>query len=173
MAPSLPPAAGQPPSPEPGRGQPDPSAAPTPSAATPAQWPGAVRRPASPEFEQSAKTWLFELAPARWWYEEVFHHDPAELAHMIRLRLESTVATMQASLRSAPALPQSYVRPGPLEQKLELYARERDWARAMLEQVRLVEDGLRALYGRTARKAAQRGVRARPIPAPRARPETG
>ncbi|MEY9966807.1 hypothetical protein ABIA33_004872 [Streptacidiphilus sp. MAP12-16] len=167
MAPSIPSAAGQPPGPQRGRANPEASAA------TPAKWPGAVLRPTSREFEQSAKAWLFELAPARWRYEEVFHHDPAELAHMVRLRLEATASTMQASLRTAPGIARSYVRAGPLEQKLELYAREREWARAMLEQVRLVEDGLRALYDRRARKAAQRGGRPRPIPTPRTRPATG
>jgi hypothetical protein len=176
VARSTPPAADRPPDPRPG------SAAAQAAATARPNWPGAVPRPTSPEFERSAKAWLFELAPGRWWHEEIFHRDPAELAHMVRLRLEATVAAMQAGLLSGPSPSRFYARPGPLEQKLELYARERDWARAMLEQVRLVEDGLRAFYARTAQRSPQksalraaqaatvRPAASRPVPTARTRP---
>ncbi|MFF4648423.1 hypothetical protein [Streptomyces sp. NPDC001380] len=154
-------------------------------------WPGAVCPPTSAGFQQSAKAWLFELAPARWWHEELLHRYPVELARMVRLRLEADVAAMHAGLRTvagpsaAGPVPAAgpAARPEPLlvpvQPASELYIREREWARAMLEQVKLVEQALRAACVRPRRRrasaAASPGVAAGPLRSalPRQRPATG
>ncbi|WP_377267224.1 hypothetical protein [Peterkaempfera sp. SMS 1(5)a] len=133
-------------------------------------WPGAVCPPSSPGFEQSAKVWLFELAPARWWHEELLHRQPVELARMVRLRLEADVMAMHTGLRvvTGAMLPRD---PGPAA---ELYSRERDWARGMLAQVKLVEEALKAGCRRVRRRrAAAVGDSAVRTPMPRQRPATG
>ncbi|MFJ6214913.1 hypothetical protein ACIQGZ_16495 [Streptomyces sp. NPDC092296] len=136
-------------------------------------WPGAVCPPASPGFEQSAKDWLFELAPARWWHEEMLHRYPVELARMVRLRLEADVMAMHAGLRAVTrsVLPRGPV-PAPVPQASELYAREREWASAMLEQVKLVEGALRTACARTRRRRPSAAGPAHPT-MPRQRPATG
>lgn len=141
-------------------------AAPVPSP----HWPGSVCPPSSAGFEQSAKAWLFELAPARWWHEELLHRQPVELARMVRLRLEADVMAMQAGLRSVArtVLPRD---PAPAS---ELYTRERDWARAMLEQVKMVEEALRAGCTKMRRRRTAAGAASAPrTPMPRQRPATG
>jgi hypothetical protein len=121
--------------------------------AAPPRWPGAVCPPASADFEQSAKAWLFELAPARWWHEEILHRYPVELARMVRLRLEGDIMAMQAGLRAASrnVLGHEPARAGGAPQASELYMRESEWARAMLEQVKLVEEALRGACTRARR----------------------
>ncbi|MGA5702574.1 hypothetical protein [Peterkaempfera bronchialis] len=162
------------PTPDP-RHRPDqPCGAPSPAPSP--HWPRAVCPPASAGFEQSAKDWLFELAPARWWHEELLHRQPAELARMVRLRLEADVMAMHAGLRAVTRsmLPRDPA-PGLLPQASELYTRERDWARAMLEQVKLVEEALRTACGR-ARRRRPTAVGAAPAlrtRMPRQRPSTG
>jgi hypothetical protein len=150
-----------------------------------AHWPGAVCPPASPGFEQSAKAWLFELAPARWWHEETLHRFPVELARMVRLRLEADVVAMHSGLRAASrAVRTRETSRVESPQVPELYLREREWASAMLEQVRLVEDALRGACGRarrrpssgsrssTARAESRRDAASRSA-MPRQRPATG
>ncbi|WP_269859095.1 hypothetical protein [Streptomyces sp. RPT161] len=135
----------------------------------PVNWPGSVRPPDSPEFEQSAKNWLFDLAPARWWHEELLHRHPVELASMVRRWLEADVHAMQAGLRDlTDSLSGHDAR---LPQASELYTHERDWARAMLEQVKLVEEGLRTALSEAKRRS--KAHRAKHLPLPRPRPATG
>ncbi|GAA1905177.1 hypothetical protein [Streptantibioticus ferralitis] len=147
------------------RSTPHPDSSPYPHERPPANWPGSVRPPGSPGFEQSAKNWLFDLAPARWWHEESLHRHPVELASMVRLWLEADVHAMQTGLRG---LTESLsIR----EAASELYTHERDWARAMLEQVKLVEECLRS----TLKQARKRPMahRTKHIPLPRPRPAAG
>ncbi|MGW4892772.1 hypothetical protein ACWEQL_10980 [Kitasatospora sp. NPDC004240] len=130
----------------------DGPARPRPARPSGARWPGAVRRPGSPEFEQSAKDWLFDLAPVRWRHEQVFHRNPLELACMLRLHLDAEVLAMQAGLKAVrTALLGAPRRPDDAE-TIDAYVREQAWAKAVREQVRLVEDALRLASGSAARK---------------------
>ncbi|WP_199239459.1 hypothetical protein [Streptomyces sp. ICBB 8177] len=133
----------------------EPGPAPTP----PARWPGAVRLPGSPGFEQSAKAWLFDLAPARWRYEELLHKHPLELARMVRLRLEADIAAMQAGLRG---LRGSLLGHRPAD-ACDVYAREHAWASAMRDQVELIEEALTSALATARRRPSL----------PRPRPATG
>ncbi len=150
------------------RSTPQPEPTPYRHERPPVNWPGSVRPPDSPEFEQSAKNWLFDLAPGRWWHEELLHRHPVELASMVRRWLEADVHAMQAGLRDLTD-PVSG-REACLPQASELYAHERDWARAMLEQVKLVEEGLRAALNEARHRS--RAHRAKHLPLPRPRPAT-
>ncbi|MEE1827051.1 hypothetical protein [Streptomyces sp. BE20] len=125
---------------------------PRPARSSSARWPGAVRRPGSPEFEQSAKDWLLDLAPARWRHEEVFHRNPLELACMLRLYLDAEVLAMQAGLKALRTALIGVPRRRDDAETIEAYVREQAWARAVREQVRLIEDALHVACGSTARK---------------------
>jgi hypothetical protein len=108
-------------------------------------WPGSVQRPGSPGFAQSAGAWLFDLAPPRYRYEEVLHRHPLELAQLVRLRLQADVVAMDAALRTFRE--RARMMPVEVPYLIDLYTRERDWARAILEQVAMVEQGLKATSG--------------------------
>ncbi|MGW2254708.1 hypothetical protein ACWCXH_31615 [Kitasatospora sp. NPDC001660] len=118
------------------------------------RWPGAVRRPGSPGFEQSAKDWLFDLAPARWRGEQVFHRKPLELASMLRLHLDAEVLAMQAGLKAlrTALLGAPQRAADDAAETIDAYVREQAWARAVREQVKLVEDALHLESGSAARK---------------------
>ncbi len=137
------------------------------------RWPGALPPPGSPGFEQSAKAWLFEMSPARWWYEETFHRYPVELARMVRLRLEADIMAMQTALRTlAGGVPGRDPSCPEAAQASEFYTREREWARSMLEHVKMVEAALRAAVAARSgrrRSGAAAGRTAR-VPLPRPRP---
>jgi hypothetical protein len=117
-----------------------------------------VRWPGSPDFEESAKAWLFDLLPARFRYEEILHRRPAQLARLARLRLEADIAAMLSGLDAMRDRPRPH---DPIETPylIDLYARERAWACAMLAQVVLVERRLaaleRGLAGGNSRRSAQ------------------
>ncbi|MFD9123227.1 hypothetical protein [Kitasatospora sp. NPDC059571] len=113
------------------------------------QWPGGVARPETPGFERSAKAWLFDLGPARWQCEGVFHRRPDELARMVRLHIESELATAQAALRRIRARRTSL----DAQELLDIYQRESDWAVAMRDQVCEVETALQQCR-ETRRKAS-------------------
>jgi hypothetical protein len=116
-----------------------------------------VCSPGSPEFEQSAKAWLFEMSPARWWHEETLHRYPAELARMVRLRLEADIVAMQSALRAVTQTVAGGDTSRPeITQVLDLYAREREWARTMREHVKMVEGALRAHVANRANRAKRR-----------------
>ncbi|MBV9026193.1 MAG: hypothetical protein JO362_20935 [Streptomycetaceae bacterium] len=128
--------------------EPDAFEAPTEDTPTSApHWPGSVQRPGSPGFAQSAGAWLFDLAPPRYRYEEVLHRHPVELAQLVRLRLQADVVAMDAALRTLRE--RARTMPAEVPYLTDLYTRERDWARAMLEQVALVEQGLKTVAGPT------------------------
>jgi hypothetical protein len=141
--------------------------------APPARWPGAVQPPDSPGFEQSAKAWLFDLAPARWQYEDVLHKNLVELARMVRLQLEGNIAAMQTGLRALRDSPMSRktthggisAHPG----TADVYAREKAWACAMRDQVKLIEEALIGVCKSARRQRATcTGIRRRPpLPDPR------
>ncbi|MFD0279436.1 hypothetical protein ACFVHB_36850 [Kitasatospora sp. NPDC127111] len=131
---------------------------PRPAGRPSVRWPGAVRRPGAADFEQSAKDWLFDLAPARWRHEQVFHRNPLELASMLRLHLDTQVVALQAGLKALrTALVGAPRRPDDAE-TIDAYLREQAWARAVRDQVRLVEDALHLACGPTARKRVARNL---------------
>ncbi|MCQ4083081.1 hypothetical protein NGB36_21345 [Streptomyces sp. RB6PN25] len=136
-----------------------------------ARWPGAVRPPDSPGFEQSAKAWLFDLAPARWRYEDVLHKNPVELAHMVRLQLEADIAAMQTGLRSLrdSLMPHKATLGGhgAHPDTAAVYAREQAWACAMRDQVKLIEDALIVVCRSARRQRAKGACRRPPLPSPR------
>jgi hypothetical protein len=145
--------------------------------APPTRWPGAVRPPDSPGFEDSAKAWLFDLAPVRWRYEDVLHKHPVELARMVRLRLEADIAAMQTGLRAIRDSVMSHKAPhggqGQHCDTSDVYAREQAWACAMRDQVKLVEEALTTVC-RSTRRGRADGVGARrrpPLPGPRSAAE--
>ncbi|WP_395298356.1 hypothetical protein ACF9IK_36520 [Kitasatospora hibisci] len=123
-----------------------------PAGALRGRWPGAVSRPGSTEFEASAKNWLFDLAPARWRHEEVFHRNPVELACMLRLHLDAEVLAMQAGLKALRTALAGRLRRADSIEIIEAYVREQAWAKGMREQVALVEDALHQALGGAARK---------------------
>ncbi len=136
--------------------------------AGPARWPGAVSPPDSPGFEQSAKAWLFDLAPARWRYEEVLHKHPVELASMIRMQLEAELAAVQARLRTLHAsLFADKPRPAEALDTSGVYVREQMWASAMLDQVKLIEEALVAACARAKRRRSAAGRPRSALPRPR------
>ncbi|MGP4002294.1 hypothetical protein [Streptomyces sp. 8N706] len=140
----------------------------------PERWPGTVGPPTSPGFLQSAKTWLFEFAPPRWRHEETLHRHPVELAHVVSLHLQADIIAMQAGLSEvAQSVLAEPARANPSE-ITDFYACERDWACAMLEQVKLVEQALRAVCDSASRRLPTAGTgRARSrAPMPRQRPAT-
>jgi hypothetical protein len=104
-------------------------------------WPGGVQVPGSPGFERSAKSWLLDLSPPRCRYDEILHRRPAELARLVRSRLESDIVAMNAGLRAVreghAAVASRNAADGPC--LTELYTRERDRACELLAQVKLVE----------------------------------
>ncbi|MDQ1013431.1 hypothetical protein QFZ82_007999 [Streptomyces sp. V4I23] len=129
------------------------------------QWPGAVCPPNTPGFLQSAKAWLFDLAPARWHYEELLHRHPVELARLVRLRLEADIMAMRAAL-----LPHPSPSAGDAEilEIMEIYRHEREWATGMREQVRQVETALGETCGRARGKTAKTmATRHTTLPSPR------
>ncbi|MEU6969968.1 hypothetical protein AB0A71_19930 [Kitasatospora aureofaciens] len=116
------------------------------------RWPGSVRRPGSADFERSAAEWLFDLAPARWSYEQVFHRNPLDLALMVRFHLDAEILAMQAGLKALRiALIGAPQHPDDAE-TIDACLREQAWARAVRGQVRLVEDALHLSAGRVGRK---------------------
>ncbi|MFF7994307.1 hypothetical protein ACFZDG_31570 [Kitasatospora xanthocidica] len=126
--------------------------APRPSRPSPVRWPGSVRRPGSAEFERSATDWLFDLAPARWRHEQVFHRNPLELACMVRLHLDAEVLAMQAGLKALRMALIGAPRRADDTETIAAYIREQAWAKAVREQVGLVEDALHLSAGHTGRK---------------------
>jgi hypothetical protein len=130
----------------------------------PARWPGAVQPSDSPGFEQSAKAWLFDLAPARWQYEDVLHKNPVELARMVRLQLEGNIAAMQTGLRALcdSPVPRKAAHGGISAHPgtADVYARERAWA---------CEEALIGICKSARRqRATGTGIRRRPpLPGPR------
>jgi hypothetical protein len=105
------------------------------------RWPGTVSPPGYGDFERSAKMWLFELAPSRWRYEEILHRCPAGLALLVKELLTAQALAMREGQITAAA------RGGGPEQAQiisEICLRESYWAEAMLGQVSLVEEELRA-----------------------------
>ncbi|MEV8096740.1 hypothetical protein [Kitasatospora sp. NPDC085879] len=116
-----------------------PDTAPTAPVVRHPPWPGSVAHPDTPGFERSAKAWLFDLGPARWQCEGVFHRRPDELARMVRLYIESELATAQTALHRIRLL-----RTSPDNgELLDFCQRESNWATAMRDQVREVEAALR------------------------------
>ncbi|MFJ2865559.1 hypothetical protein [Kitasatospora sp. NPDC087314] len=126
--------------------------APRPVRPSSIRWPGSVHRPGSAEFERSATDWLFDLAPARWRHEQVFHRNPLELACMVRLHLDAEILVMQAGLKALRTALLGAPRRADDTETIEAYIREQAWAKAVRGQVRLVEDALHLSAGRTGRK---------------------
>ncbi len=122
------------------------------------RWPGAVRQPGCPEFEQSAKDWLFDLAPARWRHEQVLHRNPLELACMLRLYLDAEVFAMQAGLKALRAGLRGSARSADDAETIDTYLREQAWAKTVREQVKLVEDALHLARPRGRKRVAWRIV---------------
>ncbi|MFC5890626.1 hypothetical protein ACFP0N_37310 [Kitasatospora aburaviensis] len=100
----------------------------------------------------SAKNWLFDLAPARWRHEEVFHRNPVELACMLRLHLDAEVLAMQAGLKALRTALAGRLRRADSIEIIEAYVREQAWAKGMREQVALVEDALQDALGGAVRE---------------------
>ncbi|GGO95142.1 hypothetical protein [Wenjunlia tyrosinilytica] len=100
-------------------------------------WPEGLCRPGSPDFERSAKAWLFDLAPPRWRYEEVLHRHPLELARMVVLFLEVELTSIRARLLATRHSPHPTVR-----EVSGVYRRECEWVATTVEQVKLVEAAL-------------------------------
>ncbi|MFJ2579417.1 hypothetical protein [Kitasatospora aureofaciens] len=113
---------------------------------------GAVRR------LHSAKDRLFDLAPARWRHEQVFHRNPLALACMVRLRLDAEILAMQAGLKAFRTALLGAPQRANDSETIDAYIREQVWAEAVREQVRLVEDALHLAGGRTGRKRVARSV---------------
>ncbi|MQS16879.1 hypothetical protein F7Q99_33005 [Streptomyces kaniharaensis] len=111
-----------------------------------------MRQPGCPGFEQSAKDWLFDLAPARWRHEQVFHRHPLELACMLRLHLDAQVIALQAGLKALRTALLGTPQRADDAETIGAYVREQAWAKAVREQVKLVENALHAAGGSAARK---------------------
>ncbi|MEU4114880.1 hypothetical protein AB0F71_10345 [Kitasatospora sp. NPDC028055] len=112
------------------------------------RWPGSVRRPGTREFERSATDWLFDLAPARWRHEQVFHRNPLHLAHLVRLHLDAEILAVQAGLRALRTALLGAPRRADDTETIEAYLREQTWAKAVREQVGLVEEALHRAHRR-------------------------
>jgi hypothetical protein len=110
---------------------------------SPVRWPGTVSHPDKADFERSAKSWLFDLAPARWRYEEVLHCHPIDLALMVKEYLKARALAAGEHRCRAVTRDDDRVL---AQQIAEVCLRERDWAQAMLGQVVLVEEALRGEY---------------------------
>lgn len=106
-------------------------------------WPGAVSHPDREDFERSAKAWLFDLAPARWRYEEALHCSPLDLALMVK---EYLMAWVRAAAEYRHAVAKRDDDPALARQIADVCLRERDWAQSMHGQVVLVEEALRGEY---------------------------
>ncbi|GAA4882953.1 hypothetical protein [Kitasatospora terrestris] len=116
-------------------------------------------RPGNPRFEQSAKDWLFDLAPTRWRHEQIFHRNPLELARALRLFLDADVLAMQAGLSALSSSPAGARHHRDDDTAIGVCIREQSWAAAVREQVRLVQEALLAV--RTGGRPRRSGQEAR------------
>lgn len=89
---------------------------------------------------------------------------------MVRVRLEADILAMRAAVLSHPL-------PNPsgadVMAILEVYRHEREWASAMHEQVRQVEEALDEECGRARRQTFGRAARVRRTILPSPRPASG
>lgn len=113
-------------------------------------WPGVVSPPESADFERSAKIWLFDLAPARWRYEESLHLHPAELAKLVTEYLRSHAAAMVRYRRKMGDLGQEGGGSDLVQQIVDMCLRECERSEALQRQVELVQEALEGIAGKKA-----------------------
>jgi hypothetical protein len=112
-------------------------------ASLPPEWPQEVLPPSSPDWEQSAVSWLLDLCPPDYRAHDVLRSHPVVLARFARGHVESAVEAARQGLRTLRADLRGVVPPEVVEAALGAYDREgRRLARAA-RQVALVEGALR------------------------------
>ncbi|MFJ2008704.1 hypothetical protein [Streptomyces chartreusis] len=104
--------------------------------------------PEQVDFEQSARAWLFDLAPARWRYEESLHRYPAELAALVKELIKAHIFVAKKHHHLVTNRAKEELGDWDAAQEvLDVCLREKRWAETLLRQVGAIEKELRGSHG--------------------------
>ncbi|MFC5910062.1 hypothetical protein [Streptacidiphilus monticola] len=115
------------------------------SASVPPGWPPQVRPPGAPQWEESARNWLYDQVPGEWRRYEVLQRHPLLLARNVRYHVEGAINGHRLGYSRARVETADHIEPPTLQQLLEADAREGARLVALARQVRLVEDALQGV----------------------------
>jgi hypothetical protein len=112
----------------------------------PTGWPAGVHPPGSPEFEQTAVSWLLDVVPPDYRLHGVLVRHPVALAALAAHHLAACVEGARQGYRSARAELGKYLPPGGMAAVLAAYQTE---GRRLVATARAVDLVGRALRGET------------------------
>lgn len=135
------------------------------SAFVPPGWPAGVQPPSSPEFEQTAVTWLLEVVPPDYLLHGVLRRHPIALAALARQHLGACVEGARSGYRTARTELGPHLPPSAIEAVLNAYRSEGSRLAAAARAADLVE---RALHGEEFVPNMSGGARGRVPGGPRA-----
>jgi hypothetical protein len=114
------------------------------TAYVPPGWPPGVHPPGSPEFEQSAVSWLLDVVPPDYLLHGVLRRHPVALAALARHHLTACVEGARNGYRTARSELGPKLPPGAVEAVLTAYRSEGKRLAAAAQAADLVE---RAMHG--------------------------
>jgi hypothetical protein len=110
---------------------------------TPPAWPDGVRPPDVEGWEQAAQGWLLDQCPPEYRQHDVLRRHPAVLARFARWHVAAGIDGHQRALGLVRADLAGDVAPQAVDAAVVTLERELQRLRALLPQVRAVEDALR------------------------------
>src|SRR6476646_9785679 len=111
--------------------------------ALPPGWPGQVRPPGTPDWEQSAVAWLFDQCPPDYRAYDVLRRYPLVLARFAASCLDGAVTAAEAGLRNVRAELRDRVPPEAVESAVAADEREAHRRKRARTGVDVVERALR------------------------------
>jgi hypothetical protein len=111
--------------------------------ALPPGWPGQVRPPGTPDWEQSAVAWLFDQCPPDYRAYDVLRRHPLVLARFAASCLDGAVTAAATGLRTVRSELRERVPPEAVEAAVAAYEREGNRLKTARRAVDLVERALR------------------------------
>ena len=109
----------------------------------PPNWPAPVQPPGSPDWEQSAVSWLYDHVPADYRAYEVLRRHPVLLARLAGEQVAASLEAARAGWRTLRADLRDELPPEAVEAAMQAYEREGRRLTELARQVAVVAAALR------------------------------
>ena len=109
----------------------------------PPNWPARVQPPGSPDWEQSAVSWLYDHVPADYRAYEVLRRHPVLLARLAGEQVAASLEAARAGWRTLRADLRDQLPPEAVEAAMQAYEREGRRLTELARQVAVVAAALR------------------------------
>ena len=109
----------------------------------PPNWPSRVHPPDTPDWEQSAVSWLYDYVPADYRAYEVLRRYPVLLARLAGEQVEASLQAARAGWRTVRSDLREELPPEAMEAAMQAYEREGRRLAELGRAVSVVSDALR------------------------------